>query len=79
MMTLGQRQQSAVNEEINRLSVTIALLRLDLEEELLKGTPKVFLHNLCSELAHILVIRSLLETGRYNELPFPIRSLYLYI
>jgi hypothetical protein len=66
----------AINQEIQRLSLRIALARYELWEAVIQGTPLGFCHHLTQEISICMLQRSALRDGRFHELPYPIRHLY---
>ena len=65
-----------IQEEILRLSVQVASLRLDLRESLIAGTPLALLQPLMSEICICQEKKFLLQLGRYHELPYNVKLLY---
>ena len=66
----------AVNQEIQRLSLRIAIARYELEEAINLGTPLGCCSKFTLEIAICLLQRSALRDGCFEKLPYPIRWLY---
>ena len=65
-----------IQEEILRLSVQVASLRLDLRESLIAGTRLAVLQPLMAEICICQEQKFLLQLGRFNELPYNVKLLY---
>lgn len=73
------KEQQAINLEINRLSLQMAVLRYEMHENVIKEIPIGFWKELGHEYAVLGVQRYALETGRFNELPYNVRQLYSHL
>ena len=67
---------ATINQEIQRLSLRIAVARYDLKEAILSGVPIGLCAPICQEISICLLQRSALRDGRFKELPYPVRLLY---
>lgn len=65
-----------IQQEILRLSLRVAVARLELKEAILAGVPISLCGHICQEISICLLQRSALQDGRFKELPYPIRLLY---
>ena len=66
-----------IEKEIRRLSLRVAIARYDLQEAILNKTSLELCGELCKEIAVCQLQISALRNGRFKELPYPIRHLYL--
>ena len=71
------KEVNKINQEINRLSLRIALLRYDLREALIKDIPLGFMRDTMQELCILQEQKLLLEHGNFKLLPYHIKQLYL--
>jgi hypothetical protein len=69
-------ESRAIDQEIQRLSLRIALCRYKLWEAVIQGTPLDLCNAITQELSICMLQRSALRNGRFKELPYPIRHLY---
>ena len=73
------KEQQAINKEINRLSLQMAVIRCEMHENILKEIPIGFWKELGHQYATLGVQRYALETGRFKELPYNVRQLYSHL
>jgi hypothetical protein len=66
----------AIDKEIKRLSLRIALCRYDLQQAIYQNVPLGMLKDLCTELAVCQIQKCALINGHWKELPYPVRLLY---
>lgn len=72
-------EQQAINQEINRLSLQMAVLRYVMHENIIKEIPFGLWKELGHQYAVLGVQRYALETGRFKELPYNVRQLYSHL
>jgi hypothetical protein len=65
-----------IRREIRRISITIAILRYDIREGLVAGTPLSVMSDLFTAVGILQEQKLLLELGRFKELPYHIQVLY---
>lgn len=71
------KENNKINQEINRLSLRVALLRYDLREALIKDIPLGFMRATMQEICILQEQKLLLQQGNYKLLPYHIKQLYL--
>jgi predicted component of viral defense system (DUF524 family) len=65
-----------VKQEVNRLSLRVAILRYELREALKINTPLGMLKNVMAEICVLQEQKLLLQMGRFELLPYNVRVLY---
>ena len=65
-----------VKQEVNRLSLRVAILRYELREALKLNTPLGMLKNVMAEICVLQEQKLLLQMGRFELLPYNVRVLY---
>lgn len=71
------KRNFVIQQEIRRLSFLIAVARYELEEAVYLGTPLGLCQELCQTIAVCQLQRSALRDGRFKELPYNIKLLYV--
>jgi len=71
------KEVNRINQEINRLRLRVAVLRHELREALAINTPLGMLKETMQEICILQEQQLLLEMGRFKELPYNVRLLYL--
>ena len=70
------KEDLEVKQEVNRLSIRVAILRYELREALKINTPLGMLKNVMEEICILQEQKLLLEMGRFDLLPYNVRVLY---
>jgi predicted component of viral defense system (DUF524 family) len=70
------KEDLEVKQEVNRLSIRVAILRYDLREALKINTPLGMLKDVMAEICILQEQKLLLEMGRFDLLPYNVRVLY---
>lgn len=71
------KENLEIKQEINRLSLRVAILRYDLREALVKGIPLGFMAATMQEICILQEQKLLLQQGNFKLLPYNIKLLYL--
>lgn len=72
----ANRSDIIIKQEIQRLSLRIAVARYELEEAIFLGTPIGLCSDVCKEISVCLLQRSALLSGHFEELPYNVKLLY---
>lgn len=70
------KEDLEIKQEINRLSLRVAILRYELQEALIKEIPLDFMAATMQEICILQEQKLLLEMGRFDLLPYNVRVLY---
>ena len=68
-------EETAIKQEILKLSLEIASLRYDLEQALKQGLPYSFTGIVARELCEKERIKKALELGNFKDLPYNVKIL----
>jgi hypothetical protein len=66
----------AIDNEIRRLSLLIALAQYELREAVMLKTPLGMCQHLCKEIAMCQLQKRALQDGHFEELPYNIKQLF---
>jgi hypothetical protein len=66
----------AIDNEIRRLSLLIALAQYELREAVILKTPLGMCQHLCKEIAMCQLQKRALQDGHFEELPYNIKQLF---
>jgi hypothetical protein len=66
----------AIDNEIRRLSLLIALAQYELREAVMLKTPLGLCQHLCKEIAMCQLQKRALQDGHFEELPYNIKQLF---
>ena len=66
----------AIEQEIRRLNLLIALAQYELMEAVVLKTPLGMCSHLCQEIAVCQLQKRALQDGHFEELPYNIKQLY---
>lgn len=69
-------KETAIKQEILKLSIEIASLRYDYEEARLQGLPYSFTVLIAQELCEKERIKKALELGNFKNLPYNVKLLF---
>ena len=69
-------KETAIKQEISKLSLEIASLRYDLEQAIKQGLPYNFTRIIALELYEKERIKKALELGNFKDLPYNVKLLF---
>ena len=74
---MGSKEEClAIDNEIRRLSLLIALAQYELREAVILKTPLGMCQHLCKEIAMCQLQKRALQDGHFEELPYNIKQLF---
>ncbi len=74
---MGTKEETlAIDNEIRRLSLLIALAQYELREAVMLKTPLGMCQHLCKEIAMCQLQKRALQDGHFEELPYNIKQLF---
>jgi hypothetical protein len=74
---MGSKEEClAIDNEIRRLSLLIALAQYELREAVMLKTPLGMCQHLCKEIAMCQLQKRALQDGHFEELPYNIKQLF---
>ena len=74
---MGSKEEClAIDNEIRRLSLLIALAQYELREAVILKTPLGMCQHLCKEIAMCRLQKRALQDGHFEELPYNIKQLF---
>jgi hypothetical protein len=72
----SEKESLAIEQEIRRLNLLIALAQYELREAVILKTPLGMCSHLCQEIAVCQLQKRALQDGHFEELPYNIKQLY---